>query len=73
MELWFDLPLYLAGWGARRLMIRLPKRFVNRSRLDPFLRGCDLAEVVDLGEYLILDIYDDGEAAGYDDCDDGSG
>ena len=73
VELWFDLHLYLANWGTRRLMIRLPKRLVERSRLDPFLRGCDLAEVVDAGEYLILDIYDDGEAAEYDDRDDGSG
>jgi hypothetical protein len=25
MERWFDLHLYLANWGTRRLMIRLPK------------------------------------------------
>ena len=73
MERWFDLHLYLANWGTRRLMIRLPKRLVDRSRFAPFLLGCDLAEVVDSGKYLILDIYDDGEPAEYDDWDDGSG
>ena len=34
-----------------------PNRPIGRSRLDPFRRGCDLAEVVELGEYLILDRY----------------
>ena len=73
MEHWFDLHLYLANWGTRRLMIRLPKRLVDRTRLDAFLRGGDLAEVMELGEYLILDIYDDGDPPEYDDWDDGSG
>ena len=73
MERWFDLHLYLANWGTRRLMIRLPKRLVDRTRLDVFLRGSDLAEVMELGEYLILDIYDDCDPPEYDDWDDGSG
>ena len=73
MERWFDLHLYLANWGTRRLMIQLPKRLVDRTRLDAFLRGGDLAEVIELGEYLILDICDDGDPPEYDDWDDGSG
>ena len=36
MRRWFDLHLYLANWGTRRLMMRLPKRFVDLSRLDSF-------------------------------------
>ena len=44
MERRFDLHLYLANWGTRRLMIQLPKRLVDRTRLDAFLRGGDLAE-----------------------------
>ena len=58
---------------TRRLMIRLPKRLVDRTRLDAFLRGGDLAEVIELGEHLILDIYDDCDPPEYDDWDDGSG
>ena len=73
MEQWFDLHLYLANWGTRRLMIRLPKRLVDGSGLDRFLMGSDLAEVIDAGEHLILDICDDGDEVDYDDRDDGSG
>lgn len=73
MEQWFDLHLYLANWGTRRLMLRLPKRLVDGSRLDRFLMGSDLAEVIDAGKHLILDICDDGDDVDYNDRDDGSG
>ena len=32
-------------------------RLIGRSGLDLFRRGCDLAEVVELGEHLTLDCY----------------
>lgn len=72
MERWFDLHLYLANWGTRRLMIRVPKRFVNTADIDPFLREIDWVEVWTSGDNLIIDIqhHEDG---GYDDWDDGSG
>ena len=35
----------------------VPNRLIGRSRLDLFRRGCDLAEVVELGEYPVLDCY----------------
>ncbi len=79
VERWFDLHLHLADWGTRRLTIRLPKRLVDRARLDAFLPGGGLAEVVESGDNLILDIRDDGEddggePEGYDEgWDDGSG
>ena len=73
VELWFDLHLYLANWGTRRLMIRLPKRLVDGSRLEPFLWGSDIAQVFDAGEYLILDIDDPGREGGYGGRDDGTG
>ena len=73
MERWFDLHLYVANWGTRRLMIRLPKRLIDRNRLDAWLMGTDLAEVLDAGENLILDIHHDGEGAWDHDWDDGSG
>jgi hypothetical protein len=56
METWFDLHLYLANWGSRRLMIRLPKRLVDLSLLDSFLGEVDCAEIRIAGENLILDI-----------------
>ena len=59
MERWFDLHLYLANWGTRRLMIRLPQRLVARSWLARFLRGADvdMVRVRESGENLIVDIH----------------
>jgi hypothetical protein len=71
MESWFDLHLYLANWGSRRLMIRLPKRLVDRYRLDAFLSEVDCASLRVVGENLILDIGRDEME--FEDWDDGSG
>jgi hypothetical protein len=71
MERWFDLHLYLANWGSRRLMIRLPKRLVDRSLLDAFLGEVDCASLSVSGENLILDISRD--EVEFEDWDDGSG
>lgn len=73
MELCFDLHLYLANWGARRLMIRLPKRLVDQERLSSILCDCDMVELIDAGGNLILDIFTDDEETDYDGFDDGSG
>lgn len=72
MERWFDLHLYLANWGTRRLMIRVPKGFVNQADIDPFLREIDWVEVWTSGDHLIIDI-EHHEDGGYDDWEDGSG
>ena len=71
MERWFDLHLYLANWGSRRLMIRLPKRLVDRRLLDAFLGEVDCATLSVSGENLILDIGRD--EVEFEDWDDGSG
>ncbi len=71
MERWFDLHLYLANWGSRRLMIRLPTRMVDRHVLNAFLREVDCAELRGVGENLILDIVRD--EVEFEDWDDGSG
>ena len=73
MERWFDLHLYVANWGTRRLMIRLPKRLIDQDGLDAWLMGTDLAELIEAGDNLILDIHDDGQDALGGDWDDGSG
>lgn len=71
MERWFDLHLYLANWGTRRLMLRIPARFVNRKDLDRFIREIDWVEVWTSGDNLIVDVQRHEE--GSDDWDDGSG
>ena len=62
MERWFDLHLYLANWSTRRLMLRMPKRFVNRTDIDPFLREIDWVEIVDIcrDEVEVCDDWHDG-------------
>jgi hypothetical protein len=65
MERWFDLHLYFANWGTRRLMMRLPARLVDRQRLDDALSKVELAELKPSGENLILDIrYDEEDGYG---------
>ena len=74
MERWFDLHLYLANWGTRRLMIRLPKRLIDQSRLDDFVAEVDEVEVYGTGENLIVDIAFNSEESGYHyEDEDGSG
>lgn len=72
MERWFDLHLYLANWSTRRLMLRVPKRFVNQADIDPFLREIDWVEVWTSGDNLIVDVCRD-EVEVYDDWHDDSG
>jgi hypothetical protein len=71
MENWFDLHLYLANWGSRRLMIRWPLHLVDRNPLDAFLGEVDGAELRRAGQNLILDTAVDEVEA--EDWDDGSG
>ena len=71
MKRWFDLHLYLANWGTRRLMIRLPKRLVAQRFLKPLLLGIDWATLQAAGDNLILDIARD-EVELDEDWDDGS-
>lgn len=71
MEKWFDLHLYLANWGSRRLMMRLPQRLVDRQAIAPFISELDDVELHASGGNLILDI-NMGELD-IEDWEDGSG
>ena len=73
VERWFDLHLYLANWGTRRLIMRLPKRLMERERLDVFLLDVDWVKVWEAGEHLVVDMCRDESEEGYSDWDDGSG
>ena len=66
----FDLHLYLANWGTRRLMIKLPARLIDAHLLDAFLGEVDCAEVRAAGENLILDVV--RQEVDSEDWDDGS-
>ena len=56
MQRCFDLHLYLANWGSRRLMIRLPAHLVDRQRLEALVADVECAELIAAGDCLILDI-----------------
>jgi hypothetical protein len=68
---WFDLHLYLANWGSRRLIIRLPQRFLDPKDVDAFVGQIDWVVIDVAGDDLIVDIFrhelDPGE------FDDGTG
>jgi hypothetical protein len=63
MERWFDLHVYTANWGSRRLMLRLPVRSVGRDEIDSFLGWSDEVEIWTSGDHLIVDVRCDEEGA----------
>ena len=70
---WFDLHLYLAAGGTRRLMIRLPAGFARRTAFERIISDCEFAEFVDNGEDCLLDISVWDTERNYDEWDDGTG
>jgi hypothetical protein len=64
MERYFDAFLYLANWGTRRLMFRLP-----RGVLDGEMAGrycyTDAASVIETADHLIVSLYADREPDDY--------
>ena len=73
MESCFDLHLYLANWGTRRLMIRVPRRFLDPLDLESFLSEVDWVKVWTSGDNLIVDIWRDEVELDDEEWDDGSG
>lgn len=53
MEKYFDAFLYLANWGTRRLMLRIPKRLLDSDTAAAFCAG-DSASVTTNRDYVIL-------------------
>ncbi|WHO71421.1 hypothetical protein [Rhizobium sp. BT03] len=67
MQRWFDMHLYLANWGTRRLMIRFPKRLIDQRRIEEFFGAAECAELTTSGEHLIVDIR--SQESGFEDDD----
>ncbi len=53
MEKYFDAFLYLANWGTRRLMLRLPKRLLDAKTAATFCVG-ESASIRTSGDFVIL-------------------
>jgi hypothetical protein len=64
VERYFDAFLYLANWGTRRLMFRLPRGVLAAETAGRYC-GTDTASFVETGSHLILSLYVDREPDGY--------
>lgn len=53
---YFDAHLYVANWGTRRFMLRLPVRRVDMARLKPYFRG-GRTRLTQSGTFLVLDFW----------------
>ena len=60
MERYFDAHLYLANWGTRQLMLRLPKRVLDPATVADYCVG-DSASAWTTGKHVIIDLHREDE------------
>jgi hypothetical protein len=60
MERYFDAHLYLANWGTRRLMLRLPKRVLDPATVADYCVG-DSASAWTAGKHVIVRLHREDE------------
>ncbi|KUJ43995.1 hypothetical protein [Micromonospora maris] len=60
MERYFDAHLYLANWGTRQLMLRLPKHVLDPATVARYCQG-DSAAMWTAGTHIIIDLHDEDE------------
>lgn len=60
IERYFDAHFYIANWGTREFMLRLPRRLLDMGRVVPYCGGDGLqARVTD--DFLILEFRSESE------------
>src|SRR6266851_724564 len=64
VERYFDAFLYLANWGTRRLMFRLPRGVLDSETAGQYCYT-DTASLIETGSHLILSLYVDREPDDY--------
>jgi hypothetical protein len=64
VERYFDAFLYLANWGTRRLMFRLPRGVLDSETAGQYC-CTDTASLIETGSHLILSLYVDREPDDY--------
>ncbi len=72
LEKWFDAHLYLANWGTRQFMFRVPKELVDLS-LAQTCCGGHAASLEMRGDMAIFDLAVEPDDGGNGDDEDGSG
>jgi len=70
LECYFDLHLYLANWGTRRLAVKLPLEGLSLEEVTPYLVS-DCASVRRAGEHVIVDLW--SEPDDFEDWEEASG
>ncbi|MCE5308361.1 MAG: hypothetical protein LLG20_12040 [Acidobacteriales bacterium] len=56
MEGYFDAFVYVANWGTRRLVLRLPRKLLTRQLLSKYCRGESLRGR-NAGEFVVIDFF----------------
>jgi hypothetical protein len=64
MERYFDAFLYLANWGTRRLMFRLPRGVLDLEMADLYCYT-DAASLLETNDHLIVSLYADRDPDDY--------
>ena len=64
MERYFDAFLYLANWGTRQLMFRLPREVLDAETVGQY-GSTDTMSLIETGGHLILSLYVDREPDDY--------
>lgn len=67
MERYYDAHLYLANWGTRRIMLRLPRHLLDLDVVDDYCVG-DQVSAWTAGGYLVLDLSSEDDS-GDGECD----
>jgi hypothetical protein len=72
MERCFDVFVYVANWGCRRFMLRLPRASFDAARAEPYCpEGC--VSLRQKKDCVLLEFSRDDEPGGWEGWDDGSG
>jgi hypothetical protein len=64
MERYFDAFLYLANWGTRRLMFRLPRGVLDAETARLYCYT-DAASLMETSDHLVIDLYADRDPDDY--------
>ncbi|WP_143473495.1 hypothetical protein [Flavilitoribacter nigricans] len=69
VEEYFDIMLYLANWGSKRLMMRFPKKLVDQDAISKFLINADDSftthlALIERHNCFLLDFYWSDEEGG---------
>jgi hypothetical protein len=64
MERYFDAFLYLANWGPRRLMFRLPRALLDAEVARQYCHT-DAASVIETSDHVIISLYLDRDPGNY--------